>query len=205
MRTSIWRFAESFPADRTQRLLKYTSFDEIASFMKAAKVIDFAWEPFQHKRLKGCNRASFLLQVSEQLYDAFFNSPVGYRSQYAVGISAGESANRKLLSKLEAKLLEFAKPLNLAPETRVQVQTSLCATDAKLWIYEPEVEGQLGEETPAIIYFPWQQSSTDGVGLLAPVGTKLEVKGGWLDSQGYEHRDPFKATRSEDIYRHGFS
>lgn len=203
MYSPIWQFSKFLPADRIQRLLAYTSFDQIASLVETAKVTGFEWEPFHNDRLKGCNRASFLLNVSETIYDAFFNSPMGYRAQYAASISAGESANRMLLSKLELKLLEFAKPLNDAPNMRVQ--TSLRARDAKIWIYEPEVEAQLGLETPVIMYLRWQKESSDGVGLLAPIGTKLEVKGGWLNGKDNECRDPIKATRSEDIHRVGYS
>ncbi len=66
------------------------------------------------------------------------------------------------------------------------MSASLLASEAKLWICESEVESQLGEEQPAILYTLWAESSETGVGLLAPVGTSLEVKGGWLDRQGQE-------------------
>jgi hypothetical protein len=162
----IWQFGESVPAERARRLLSYASFDEVIGLLEAAKIVAFAWEPFQNDRLRGCHRASFLLQVSTDMYDAFFNSPVGYRAQYAVSVGTGEAANRTLLSRLEPKLLQFANTKNLVPEIRVR--SSLRAVDAKVWIYEPEVEAQLGRKDTEISYTPWQQASTDGVGLLAP-------------------------------------
>ena len=199
----IWQFGDSVPADRGRILLSYVSFDEVMGHFQMAKIVAFAWEPFQSDRLRECHRASFLLQVSRDMYDAFFNSPVGYRAQYAVSTGMGEAANRALLRKLEPRLLEFAREKNLVPETRVKA--SLQAADAKIWIYEPEVEAQLGREDTQILYAPWQQASTDGVGLLAPVGTKLEVKGGWMDDHRKEHRDPFKANRSEEIHSVGYT
>ena len=85
------------------------------------------------------------------------------------------------------------------------VSASLRAIEAKVWIYESEVESQLGEEHPAILYAPWAESSETGVGLLAPVGTFLEVKGGWLDRQGKERRNPVKSNRSNEIREFGYS
>ncbi len=199
----IWQFGESIPADRAKRLLSYASFDKVIGLFETVRIVALAWELFENDRLKGFHRASFLLQVSTDVYDAFFNSPVGYRAQYAVSVGTGEAANRAMLSRLEPKLLEFANVKNLVPKTRVQA--SLRAVDAKVWIYESEVEAQLGREDAEIIYTPWQQASINGVGLLAPVGTKLEVKGGWIDDRGEEHRDPFKASRSEEIHSVGFT
>lgn len=199
----IWQFGDSVPADRASRLLSYVSLDEIIGHLQMAEIVAFAWEPFQSDRLKGCHRVSFLLQVSPDMYDAFFNSPVGYRAQYAVGVVTGEAGNRALLRKFEPRLLEFTHEKNLVSETRVKA--SLQAADAKVWIYEPEVEAQLGREDTQILYAPWQQASTDGVGLLAPIGTKLEVKGGWVDDHGKERRDPFKANRSEEIHSVGYT
>ena len=85
------------------------------------------------------------------------------------------------------------------------LESSLAATDAKIWILESEVELHLGDPTPEIVFDLWQQGTTDGVGLRAPIGTRLEVKGGWIDREGRERRDPYKATRGDDIHAFGYS
>lgn len=171
--------------------------------VQAAVTISFSWEPFRNGHLKGCRRAKFLLVVPVDIYDYFFNSPHGYRAQYAIAPINGEAANRAVIASLESSLETFAQT---APETaQLPLITSLRGTDAKIWICEPEVETQLGKGKPEIRYAPWETLTETGVGLLAPLGTKLEIKGGWLDEQGLERRDPTKATRSIDIHLTGFS
>lgn len=147
--------------------------------------------------------AAFLLEVSTDTYDAFFNSPAGYRGQYALSVAHGEAANRAFFALQGEHLLAFA--LKNSEISVDRLRASLGATDAKVWIYEPEVERQLGRDVREIIFSPWQQASEGGVGLLAPVGTKLEIKGGWIDPHGAERRDPIKAERSDEIHRLGYS
>jgi hypothetical protein len=42
-------------------------------------------------------------------------------------------------------------------------------------------------------------------GLLAPVGTKLEIKGAWVDEGGKERVDPQKLGRASEIHLTGFT
>jgi hypothetical protein len=198
-----WRYADSVDSGRVQRLISLSAFSEVVELVSDAQVVEFTWETFEGKALSGCNRASFLLKVLPETYDAFFNSPAGYRGQYALSPTDGEVANRQLLTHLEPKLLSFATERNDVPSSAILA--SLRAAEAKLWIDESEVGYQLGEVNPAILYAPWVESSESGVGLLAPVGTCLEVKGGWLDSQGYEQCNPAKAQRSNEIHHVGYS
>ena len=51
----------------------------------------------------------------------------------------------------------------------------------------------------------WINNSEDGVGLRAPVGSKLIINGGWLDEHGGERVDPYKAGRNQEIYNVGFT
>ena len=199
----LWHFDPSVELRRAELLLSYKDFESVSELLSQGSIIAFEWESFHGKRLKGCHRASFLLKVAPETYDAFFNSPVGYRAQYALGPLAGESVNRKLLSQLEAHLLMFAR--GCAFQFESLLLKSLHATQSKIWIFEPEVQVQLGAEEPAILYQPWMNLSPDGAGLLAPIGEQLEIKGGWLDIHGTECLDPAKATRSTDIHEVGFS
>ena len=194
----------SLPRDRAERLLSYSDFHEIVDLVsESASILDFAWEPFETARLSGCHRASFLLQVSLPAYDAFFNSPAGYRGQFARHPHDGETANRALLTRLEDTLLEFGLGRDVVP--LALLKKSLGAVDAKVWICEREVENHLGDDTPEILHTLWLKATSDGVGPRAPVGRNLEVKGGWLDLHGNERRDPHKASRSADIHAVGFS
>lgn len=198
-----WRFAGSISAERAAKLSGYQTFDAIANLVADAAITEFAWELFGETALRGCSRASFLLRVEPTTYDAFFNSPVGYRAQFAISVFEGEKANRYLLTLLESKLLAFASARKTVSESFVAA--SLHGAEAKLWIYEREVETQMGRENGEIEYLPWSTESEDGAGLLAPVGTMIEVKGAWLDSRGQVRHNLAKAHRSNEIHRTGYS
>ena len=199
----IWRFHQSVDASRVRKLLSYANFEAVASLLEQAQVDDFAWEPFRENSLHGCHRACFLLSVSETSYDAFFNSPVGYRAQYAISAAHGDMANRALLQRLEPHLLAYAKSHSSIESALITA--SLRATQSKLWIAEAEVPMQLGSLEPAIAYAPWEAASESGVGLLAPVGTQLQIMGGWLTPHGEERLFSGKSDRSDEIHRTGFS
>ena len=87
-----WQYADSVDTARVQRLLSFSAFSEVVELVAKAQVVDFTWEPFKGTALTGRSRASFLLRVSPETYDAFFNSPAGYRGQYALSPSEGETA-----------------------------------------------------------------------------------------------------------------
>jgi hypothetical protein len=200
----IWSLSTALPPERVKCLLSYDQFDAVVELItNSLAILNFVWESFEAARLKGCHRASFLLQVSSQAYDAFFNSPVGYRDQFARSKLQGENANRALLTKLQGRLLQFGMGRPLV--SLELLRNSLEATDAKVWIYEREVEDHLGDDTPEILYAPWGRATSNGVGLRAPTGLKLEVKGGCLNRDGIECRDPYKASRSDDIHTAGYS
>jgi hypothetical protein len=200
----IWQFSAHVASERAKFLLSYPSFDAVALLLEQQATVEgFVWERFSGQALQGCHRASFCLRVPEATYDAFFNSPAGYRGQYAVSPTAGEAANRKLLVQLEPHLLTYAT--SHSQVAQAVVRRSLRAAQAKLWILEPDVEAQLGSTAPAIVHEQWNQASASGVGLLAPVAARLEVKGGWLAPNGDERINPAKADRSEEIHRTGFT
>ena len=198
-----WQFSSALPIERVTSLRAWRDFEHIVGSLLESPVEGFWWEPFRSPRLHGCNRASFTLKVEPTAYDAFFNSPKGYRAQYAISPSAGETANRRLLDALEPLLMRTAAAQNSVPSSLVL--KSLRCVDAKVWIDELEVEDQLSDPKPAIAYDAWEFDSLDGQGLRAPVGTRLEVKGGWLDAHGDERRDSLKASRSVQISRTGYS
>ena len=199
---AAWSFTVQVPIDRARRLLALKTFDHIVDLVRNSVVTGFAAEPFRDLRLKGCERAVFQLTTQEDVYDLFFNSPVGYRGQYADSERAGEVANRVVIDVLQPSLLSIAarssRPCKWVAE-------SLIGTQAKIWIDEDEVAAQLGRGTPDIRFDTWQEHSDSGVGLLAPLGTKLEIKGAWVDEGGKERVDPQKLGRASEIHLTGFS
>lgn len=216
---TLWDFTTLVNPERRARLLKLKSFHEVSSeLLPTIKIIDYSPEDFIGNRLRGCTRASFLLSVERDAYDVFFNSPVGYRAQYCRGRETGEEANRQILNALQEALIEFAKPRMSPPFGLVQIVASLVAKDAKIWIDENEPSSLPSNDLQIYIdYKPWidrakradafQEEEFIGAirGVLAPYGTGLKVKGGWLDGNGIERRDPYKLNRSEMIVLNGFA
>lgn len=214
----LWDFTDLIPADRRRRLLKPNSFDEVLrNVTSTCKILAYKAEPFHGNRLQGCVRATFLLNVDFVAYDGFFNSPVGYRAQYCLGSDMGELANRQILDVLRPALVTFAQSMTTCTFDPERVAMSLDATDAKIWIDENESGSEPPQQLQVHIdYPPWverakraddlQEDEFVGAvrGVFAPLGTRLEVKGGWLDGNGFEKRDPVKAHQSKDIAINGY-
>ena len=198
-----WSFVDSFPAERSDALLKTASFESILKHLSSAEVKGFAWRPYREAKLRGCNRAEFRLVVDPKTYDAFFNAPIGLRGQYANCEEQGEAATRRAISILEPKLLAFQR--GAVGPSDDEIQWSLAAPQAKIWIDEDEEPVQHGGTEPEILYPPWQQNSETGVGLLAPQGTRIIVMGGWIDATNVVRNNPDKNGRSSEIRTTGFS
>ena len=179
------------------------TFEELLPRIAEARVDRFLWKSFEGSLLRGCHRAEYVLVVDPGVYDALFNAPAGLRGQFALSPSHGEAANRRILDLLGPALMAFERASD-QPSDHL-VQWSICGSQAKVWIDETEVELQLGGLQPEILYPPWTKNSETGVGLLAPQGTRLEIKGAWIDPTGLVVHDPAKAGRSEEIHEVGFS
>jgi hypothetical protein len=192
--------------------------DALKQVISTSIVLEYEAEPFKDSRLRGCKRAAFLLSIDRHGYDAFFNSPIGYRAQYCLGLEIGKSANRQIIEALKPRLLAFAERRTAAAFTLQKVGSSLDAVDAKIWIDESEPAAFPSSELQIEIdYRPWvdrakradafQEDDFIGAmrGVRAPYGTRLEVKGGWLDDSGFEKLDPSKSRRSEWIAINGFT
>ncbi len=196
-----WRFTAAVSADRVDQLRSRVSFDEVLNAILQASVGRFWWEPFDATRLKRCNRASLFLHVDPNAYDDFFNSANGYRAQYSISSGAGAAANRSPLNAPEPMLVTAAREQSRVP--LAPVRGSLRGVDAKVSILETDVEEQLSDPVAARAYAPWEFDSPNGRGLLAPVGTLIEVKGAWLDPAGVETRDPARESRGVQLNEAG--
>jgi hypothetical protein len=199
----LWSFAPEVDPARVSKLLALADFDQVLALLESVDVVAFRWKDFENERLRGCYRAEYALRFDQDTYDAIFNAPVGLCAQYARSPTHGDAANRRVITMLASRLLTFSDALHVA--RRSQIEWSLSGSQAKVWIDEAEAESQLGAVQAQILYKPWQTNSETGVGLLAPRATRLEVKGGWVDSDGTVVLDPVKYTRNEDIHREGYS
>lgn len=197
-----WTFSALVGEGRASRLLAWESFQEIIDEFSACTIAPLYWEPATSPHLEGCHRASFELAVSRELFDGFFNAPVGYRGQYAASESIGKAANRRLIDALLPRLLHAANTSTIEPGL---IEASLRGKQAKTWIVESSVEDQLTHPEKSISFPEWEFNEPDGQGLRAPQGTALEMKGAWLDRDGREVVNPAKCLRSTNIYKTGDS
>ena len=215
--TKLWGFSSFVPLDRSQDLLAVADFCEVIDRIRAGSIEFIGVEPRRYPPCLGCHRASFKVHLSERDYDAFFNAPTGYRAQYAIGVENGEASNRELLKALEPTCLETANRTEQNDFTAPLVAASLRATDAKLWIQESDLHGlsevhidfrpwldKLAEESSGTMADQAARAAASA-GVLAPIGTVLEINSGWIAPNGIECRDPAKANRSQEIHDYGYS
>lgn len=183
-------------------MLAWKSFETIIDGFASCYIAPLYWEPATAPHLHGCHRASFGLTASPELFDGFFNAPVGYRGQYATSELAGEVANRRLIDSMLPRLLCVGRASAIDPNL---IETSLRGKQAKVWIVESAVEDQLLHPEESILFPAWEFSEPNGQGLRAPQGTAIEVKGAWLSPEGCEVVNPAKRHRSAHIYKTGDS
>jgi hypothetical protein len=215
--TKIWDFTSAVPEERQRFLLSIPHFAAVLEHVGKGVVVSFAVEPRHNPPCEGAHRAVFRLRVAPAAYDAFFNSPVGYRAQYCISVENGERHNRELIDLLTRPCLDFAQ--RKAPSTFGDrlIRASLAGQQAKIWIDEADLNRLEG----AHISFPrWTTKAAAAAegswadmaarskaesGILAPEGTHLEIKGAWILPDGAECRDPTKEHRSREIHDYGFS
>ena len=192
-----WSFADDFCARRTAALSRWPSFAAVAEAVLGGRVHAVGWESFTQNRLAGCWRMGFVLHFANtEVCDAFYNSPAGYRAQFARNVEQGTAANHWLIEQLEPRLLTVCRERGVDV---LPVQRSLQGEQAKVWIAEPNDRSHL-QGSPAIRCHQWS-----GPGACAPTVERLEIKGAWLDSTGTAVDDPRKASRAQDIHDTGFT
>ena len=206
----FWNFTDLVPKERRDKMLAFKSFDEVIEQVTASSV---DWFEFERRGNSECRRTFFRLRVGKTAYDAFLNSPVGYRAQYCISVENGLKQNRRLLEAVTPLCLESIKERE--KQERERILASLSAIDAKVWVNDkdwPDID------EIHINYGPWvakAKASTKGtmaeqtartnaaIGVLAPEGSHLEIKGGWLTPDNHEWRDPDKTQRAEEIRDYG--
>jgi hypothetical protein len=214
---TLWTFSSLVESSRSVELLAVGSFRDLLSRITSGSVRCVELEPRWNPPCSDCRRAVFRVSVPERDYDAFFNSPVGYRAQFCVGVANGEKCNRDTLAGFEqACLAALRRQANLDVSEEF-VTASVRAEGAKVWINESDLAGLEGIH---IEYPPWiakyhaasvgtmaeqEARSLAFAGVLAPRGIALEIKGGWITANGHEWLDPSKASRSQEIRDYGFT
>jgi hypothetical protein len=175
----------------------------------------------------GFHRYVFLIDVDTDTGDQFFGGPAGYRGAFAMGTQQGESANRRLISRLRELLLRAS-----TVESRDAVEAALDHPSAKVWISQKggQFHHSLTPTEPEVLVTRWLENyeaakahgierikalprkdrpavhkAIWGVRLHGPI-TKLEIMSAWIDKEDRIGAIPADKThRSLDIHRYGYT
>jgi len=209
-----WRYSGSVPNERASALLAPSSIGEIANRIAGAMEILCC-------HFHNCDdnadfgRAVYCIRVSEDLFDAFFNSPYGYRGAYFRSPGCGVDANAAFIATLTPSLFKGFGD-NSPQDDVAWVRESLAAPSAKARAAEnglhlcSKCEAEIRNPTsaePEIMNGRWECGDLGhrNNGRKAPRLTKIRVFGGFLDLRRNELVPWRKLHRSEDIHRWGWT
>lgn len=209
-RFSAWIFSPQFDEERRAHLESVVSLEF---------VLDQVVEEIKNIRVNICQgkdpgltdsrRPVFSFEVGQDTFDAFFNSPVGYRAQYLSDPETGQAMNGQLIRRLAGKLAAVAPSANADPELlQGEVELSLLAASAKVWVHEDYFPFQ--SLTADLAVLSWLAEAKAGNqkakwGLCAPRCSMLQIKGAFIDHWGNEIVPKKKIGRRFEIQKYGFS
>jgi hypothetical protein len=201
----VWTYGDTVSAERASSLRLARPFTETVKAIFDESIVLCA-HFVKADDADGYYRYVFTLKVPLELFDYFFNSEHGYRGAYFSSPFFGLEANQQVINTLTPKLLKMAS--DDAEASRIY--ESLSSPSAKIWLTEREKhlcnECQ-GEWSPnqssrqEILNGRWRHSD----GALAPVFSKLQVIGAFINDRNdvwIAHRKRF---RSDEIHNQGWS
>jgi len=199
--TPLWNFTNRVSTTRRDIMMSVPNWQAVRGVVESHPP---AFVEFEHRRDdlgvggSGAKRASYRIGMSADDADIVYNSPVGLRAQFCLGI--GVQRNRELLDALIPACL-----VGLQGADRALAELSLQGTDAKLCLDKNDIPNL---EEIHIDYAPWIGALGHGErlaesGVLAPRVDAIWIKGAWILA-GREWRDPLKADRDEKFRKFGF-
>jgi hypothetical protein len=209
------------PADGRDYLDLGLSFEEIAAQIGGeSQIVCARIEPYRDRPSsvpRDVRQIIFVIRVSQQACDQFYNAPDGLRGRYWQSPDHGLVATRYLIGKLMPELLSFVEqnpprpPKKISRMTSEEIQASLQAPSAKFWPREKDATGELllAGEDAGLVVPRWAQNEQygeqKGMWRKSLTGDELEIKGALLDPNGTEHVPDGKRDRSCQLYRFGFT
>jgi hypothetical protein len=197
-----WFYSNLISEERQARLMAPSSFDEIAHLVTET-LVDVRPQTDQ-LRPKGWSRPVFILRLSADATDLFFNGAAGYRASFCISKTMGEAANSSMIHMLLPRLIKHSAALE--GHSGDWVERSLRSQAAKTWIWEERLK-LLGwpwvKPVYEINYPVWVNAAKSylrdadmadltGVardrmddrlslwGVRAPRSDTIEIKGGWM-------------------------
>jgi hypothetical protein len=209
-----WEYSDTIEKERQAQLLSVKSFAVIPeNIAREMSILCY--------HLQGCDddsryaRPVFCVQVSGEVFDAFFNSPKGYRACYFESPFHGLECNRHLLERLLPRLSEWA--IQNSPTYNAKFsQDALLAVSAKAWLAEVSQElcshcegewSRPSDDQTEIFNGRWDASNLPDskFGRKAPRGSKIRLFGAFLSSRGDEFIPARKRERHQQIHWQGWS
>lgn len=208
--THTWAFVSDFDSARRERLEKLDGFHKVLEIIcRQAQVVDAYMCEGKELGPQNCWRPVVVMNVDRDGFDAFFNSPGGYRAQYLLDPDCGQAANGRLLRALEPQLTSAV--VERCGENRLgrgRISSAFLANSAKIWPDEEQLN--VANATIDLAIDRWKQPCAwinfpKNARLWAPEGTRLKAFGAFLDPWGNEVTSRKKIRRRFDIHECGFS
>jgi len=209
-----WKYSETIEKERQNWLFSIESFDVVAKRIEREMSI-------LCYHLQGCHddsrfaRPVFCVRVSEELFDAFFNSPRGYRGSYFVSPFHGLECNGHMIKRLLPRLSEWSAENSPGHDVRF-TQDALLAVSAKAWLAEASMElcslcegewSHSADDVAEIVNGRWDVSTQPNSksGRKAPQCSKIRLFGAFLNGHGDEFVTARKRDRHQHIHCEGWS
>ena len=205
-----WAFMPNFDPARRKRLEAFDTFEKVVEAIGTnCEIREALVQEGTDLGPQGCWRPSVKIIVDHEIFDAFFNSPGGYRAQYLASPENGQAANGKLLAYLEPQLsAAVLKQCGQSHLSQEWIQNSFLANSAKIWPDEEELN--FIDATIDLQVDKWRKhcewiNAPSDAGLWAPIGTQLMAFGAFIDPWGNEVISRKKIRRRFDIHECGYS
>ena len=209
---SDWCLSSGLEKPRRNVLREYIPF---------AKIIDLIAQHAElvsiKKEMLDCrpdyHRVAIILKTDPKAVDLFHNSRCGYRAQYYYCVENGESANAYTVKTLALKIKEILANKEALPW--VWVEKSLLDSDAKVWIHQGSWfrQRRISDRNICIQHWTSKLKSADACdrkialwGTLSATGeNRINIKGGFVDSNGEPLGISLKLKRGQQIHDFGFT
>jgi hypothetical protein len=210
----VWQYTGACDDTRLRALLTPRPFEDVVEHV--AKEMNIAC---CHIRdccdRAGYKRAIYCADVSEALFDTFFNSQYGYRGSYFDSPECGVVSNEVLFREVGPRLLKWTR--TELPDLDCEFAArSLAGVSAKVWLAEESLticqkcQGEWSSSTKAalqIVNGRWECDSHTHAqwGRQAHRLRKLRFIGAFLNDSDDEYVAPHKRARARDIWARGWA
>jgi len=209
-----WNYVGKCEPSRRDGLFAPIPFPELVDRLRREmKVLCFHPQPRTDDA--SYSRAAYCVEVAPDLFDTFFNSPLGYRGAYFESPEKGLQANQLLLGALRPSLIGWTLQREPALD-QGWLSESLSLPTAKAWLSEVSLglcDACAGEWSSSyqsdlqIENGRWERSNHVHAawGRQVPSLRKIRLFGGFVNSQHQEWVADHKRERAEHIWEHGWS